>query len=82
MPDSLPETASASPETGTETASASDVNSSATPSTAEQGSEKKSMVDAIRGAIAGPEKSPGSETQDPKAGKPEVVEPLKVRGET
>ncbi len=62
-----------------ETATTPDVNtSSVTPSKTEpQGSENKSYVDAIRSALNGPEKSPGSETQDPKAGKPAVADPLK-----
>lgn len=57
-----------------ETATTPDVNPSATPSTAEQGSENKSMLDAVKSVLNGPEKSPGSETQDPKAGLPEVAE--------
>lgn len=83
MPDSLPETSSESLETGAEGVTTTpDVNPSATPSKAEQGSENKSMLDAVKGALSdGSEKSPGSETQDPKAEKPVGSEPPVKDGE-
>lgn len=79
MPDSLPETSSAAP-VAEGVIDNPDVKSSAAPSKAEQGSENKSMLDAVKGALnIGSEKSPGSETQDPKAEKLDVSEPLPLK---
>jgi hypothetical protein len=65
MPDSLP---AADAQAATDTV-LTDVNTPAASSEAEPtGSQNKSMLDAVRSALdKGSEKSPGSETQDPKA---------------
>ncbi len=62
MPDSPTEDLSVSQETGGQP----DVNS-AESSAAEQGSENKTVMDAVQAALGGPENSPDSETQDQPA---------------